>query len=151
MNTFLASYVRQTYILFFYTYTCTAVQILFIMEKEHWVVSSCTEGKVSLHDSYFNGKLTPSLEVQLAQMYGSLCAVNKVLNVFVEPSQQQNGSTDCGVHAIANAYNSACGKSTLDYTYESSKIKKHVEDCFVQLAQPLSDIVRNNCSTLLHL
>ena len=46
-----------------------AVQIHYVPERKHWVASSYFDGKVRLYDSLFNGKLTPSIEVQLIQLY----------------------------------------------------------------------------------
>ncbi len=48
-----------------YNYNYAAIQILFVEEREHWVVSSFTNGKLRLYDSCSTGGLTSSLQVQL--------------------------------------------------------------------------------------
>ncbi len=109
-------------ILNYYVLTFGAIQILFVKERQHWVVSSFTNGKLKLYDSWSTGGLTSSLEVQLAQIYGNQFAVNSKLKVHIEPVQQQEGGMDCGVFSIANAYNAAMGKSAEDVTYDSQHI-----------------------------
>ena len=42
-----------------------AVLIHFVKERHHWVASSYQEEQVKIYDNLFNGKLAPSLEVQL--------------------------------------------------------------------------------------
>ena len=41
----------------------------FVPEQNHWVTSSYSDGHVKFYDSHFNNNLTPSLEVQLVQLY----------------------------------------------------------------------------------
>ncbi len=105
------------------------IQILFVEEREHWVVSSFTNGKLKLYDSCSTGGLTSSLQVQLAQIYGDQFAVNKV---YIEPVQQQEGEMDCGVFSIANAYTMLHmqAKSTKDVTYDSHQMRSHIQHCF---------------------
>ena len=79
-----------------WTFIYATIQILFVEEREHWVVFSFINEKLSLYDSCANGELTPSLEVQLAQTFQNF-AVNSKLKVQIEPVQQQEGSMECGV------------------------------------------------------
>ncbi len=58
-----------------------AIQILFVEEREHWVVSSFTNGKLRLYDRCSTGGLTSSLQVQLAQIYGNQFAMNSTKDV----------------------------------------------------------------------
>ncbi len=53
----------------FVIFFSTAVQIHYVPERKHWVTSSYRAGRVMLYDSCFNGKLSPSLEMQLVQLY----------------------------------------------------------------------------------
>ena len=110
-----------------HTFVFTVIQILFVEEREHWVVSSFVNGKLSLYDSCATGELTPSLEVQLAQIYQNF-AVNSRLKVQIEPVQQQEGSMECGVFSIANAYNAAVRKT--DISYDQPTMRAHIQHCF---------------------
>ncbi len=47
----------------------SAVQILFVPERHHWVATAYRDGEVLLYDSLFPGKLMPSTEDQLVQVY----------------------------------------------------------------------------------
>ena len=46
-----------------------AVQILHVVERDHWVATSYSGCVVNLYDSVYTGCLTPSLEKQIAEMY----------------------------------------------------------------------------------
>ena len=72
------------------------------------MATSYINGEVLLYNSKFTGKLSRSLEQQICQIYQS-AVVNDRLRVAVVAVQQQTGSTECGVMAIANAYHGICG------------------------------------------
>ena len=59
-----------------------AVQILHVVERDHWVATSYHDGEVRLYDSASSGSLTPSLEKQMVEIY---CVVleNGMLTVTV--------------------------------------------------------------------
>ena len=61
------------------------MQIHFVKERQHWVASSYQNGQVKLYDSLFNGKIAPSLEVQLAQLYRPNITNSHIL-VTAEPA-----------------------------------------------------------------
>ena len=65
----------------------------------HWLCSSVDiEGNVSLYDSMMTGRTSEELGVQLSLLYGSSCGE---LNVTFVSIQQQRGSADCGLFAVA--------------------------------------------------
>ena len=66
----------------------------------HWVTSVKLDGEIYVLDSLSKGKLTASLQIQLASIYGS---DYKKLHVKIPHIQQQTNSVDCGIFAIANA------------------------------------------------
>ncbi len=73
------------------------------MKAWHWVASSYIDGRVKLYDSLFNGKLTPSIETQLVQLYRP--AIRRgALMVTAESVQQLSGAIDCGGFSIAFAH-----------------------------------------------
>ena len=107
----------------------TAVQILHVIERDHWVATSYHGGTVKLYDSVSTDSLTPSLEKQMAQIYRPAIRDGQMM-VTVVPVQQQKGSTDCGVYSIAAAYNAALGKNLREVTYDPDKMRAHLEKCF---------------------
>ena len=88
-----------------YITSSKALQFHFESEQEHWLATSYINGDVQLYDSKFTRKLLRSLELQICQIYQN-AVVNGSLLVAV---QQQTGSIECGVMAIANAYHAICG------------------------------------------
>ncbi len=107
----------------------TAVQILHVEERQHWVATSYDSGEVRLYDSSSTGKLTPSLERQLVQVYRPAVREGSLM-VTVVPVQQQEGVTDCGVYSIAAAYNAALGMDLRAVTYNPERMRAHLEQCF---------------------
>ena len=72
------------------------------------MTSSYTGGEVSVYDSMAVGSLSNSLSVQLAELYRPAIQ-DGMLMVIIVPVQQQEGSVDCGLFSIANAYTLAVG------------------------------------------
>ena len=69
-------------------YSPTAVQIFFVEETEHWIATALIRGEILLFDSCFNGKLLPSAELQITQMYRPLIASNADYSAAEEWKQQ---------------------------------------------------------------
>ena len=67
------------------------------------MITAYIRGEVRVYDSKFTGKLPRSLKLQICQVYQK-AVENDGLLVAVAAVQQQSGSTECGVMAIANAY-----------------------------------------------
>ena len=95
-------------------FTHAAVQIMCVEERHHWIATSLTANEVKLYDSSYNGRLSQSLEMQIAQLYQQavtdtgLVVTNQV--VTVAPFQQQvPGSNNCGLFCIAAAVEVAEG------------------------------------------
>ena len=84
---------------------------------------------MQLYDSNAGRQLTPCLEVQLAQMYGS-CQKNGQLLITQMPVQQQDNGRDCGLFAIAFAYHAAQGDDLTSLNFDSTRMRKHLTDCF---------------------
>lgn len=73
----------------------------------HWVTSTVFKDTISVYDSKYRGILSSNLQVQLALIYKNGIAEEKDKKFLLVKSpavQQQRGSTDCGVFAIAFAY-----------------------------------------------
>ena len=80
-------------------------------------------------DSLSNGSLSDSLSVQLVELYCSAIQ-NGMLMVTLLPVQQQEGTQDCGLFCIANAYSVAMGKNPRNIDYDQSRMRSHLEECF---------------------
>ena len=107
----------------------TAVQILYVVERDHWVATSYRGGTVKLYHSVSTDSLTPSLEKEMAQIYRPAIRDGRMM-VTVVPVQQQKGSTDCGVYSIAAAYNAALWKNLHEVMYDPDKMRAYIEQCF---------------------
>ncbi len=91
---------------FFCATHISAVQILFVPEKRHWIATAYRNGKVLVYVSLFPGILAPSTEEQLERLYQPAVR-DSWLAVTVVPFQQQEGGTKCGLFSIAAAYHFA--------------------------------------------
>ena len=79
-------------------------------------------GEVYLFDSLFNGTLTPSAELQIAQLYKPLIMSNGLL-VSVVPIQQQQETNNCGLFSIAAAYHTAVRSDIGLLTFNESRLR----------------------------
>ena len=87
------------------------------------------KGEVRLYDSKFTGKLTRSLEQQICQVYQNAIIDGNLL-VSVIGVQQQKGSTECGVMAIANGYHALCGDDLSTISFAENRMRDHLSPCF---------------------
>ena len=90
----------------------------------HWVTSSSVGGSLAVYDSVFSGKLSTSLQCQLATIYKLMIlreedgeVVDPHIQVHVPNLPQQQGVADCGVYAIAYAFHAARGDSLEDIEF----------------------------------
>ncbi|KAK3108798.1 hypothetical protein FSP39_015983 [Pinctada imbricata] len=99
--------------------------------KHHWVTTvKCENDQIFLLDSLVgvSGELSPSLEIQLAAMYG----LGKTeFPVKVPLVQQQNNSHDCGLHAIANLVEFCFNRFTRkqNVIYNQIYLREHLIYC----------------------
>ena len=109
-----------------------ALQIHFVAGN-HWVASSSFGQEVTVYDSKYSGKLHPSLIHQLARIYRSLQTDEDgdlMLQINVPTVQQQFGSCDCGLFAIAFALHLAMGDDPQHILFEQSQMRSHLLKCF---------------------
>ena len=112
-----------------------AIQIHLVSDS-HWVTSSSLGGKVNVYDSRkYKGHLSSTLTHQLCQVYRTLIEhrkgkQNAYLAVHIPQVQRQSGSNDCGVFAIAFALHAALGQCIGELTFDQSKMRKHLLECF---------------------
>ncbi|CAB3997089.1 Hypothetical predicted protein [Paramuricea clavata] len=86
------------------------------------------KGCVEVFDSVYSD-LSPDTNIQLSTIYTNFTN-NDVLEVEVVPGQHQSGSVDCGLFAIAWAYELANGHRPEHVMLEQSKMRSHLLACF---------------------
>jgi hypothetical protein len=104
-----------------------SIQIHFTGQN-HWVCSTSIGGYIRVYDSAGSTQLTSSMEVQLTDCYKSLISANK-LEVELPPVQVQSGAVDCGLFAIAFAYDLAAGNDPSNVHYDQCKMREHLTKC----------------------
>ena len=72
--------------------------------------------------------LPPSLECQVAQIYGTATSTN-LLRVEISSVQQQDGDKDCGLFAIAFATELAFGGDLTHVQYKQDAMRDHLVRC----------------------
>lgn len=103
--------------------------------KNHWQMSyqQSSNSKVYLLDSLPGGQITPSLQIQLALIYG---AKDKKLQVKSCFFQHQGNGHDCGVYAIAAAVEVCFGNLSLEgknqWRFNSELLRPHLLKCLQQ-------------------
>ena len=102
--------------------------------KFHWVTSCSIGGHIAVYDSkYTVGDLSPSLQVQLAQIYRLAIQEedgDKCLEIKVPAVQQQRGKVDCGVFAVAYAFHAARGDDLRAIEFQQDRMRSHLLQCF---------------------
>ncbi|CAB4009128.1 retrotransposable element [Paramuricea clavata] len=87
-------------------------------------------GYVKVCDSLYDD-LAGSTKVQLAQCYQTLIDEFGRLEVDIPPVQTQTGSVDCGLFAIAFAYELAVGNFPVhEVRFDQKKMRSHLLACF---------------------
>ena len=111
-------------VVFLFYYIHAAVLILFDSKRQHWVATAYLDGEVYLYDSCFPGRVSPSVEQQLVQLYRPAVR-DGMLSVKVIAVQQQDGCTDCGLFSIATSYHAAMGDHLEVITFQQDEMRKH--------------------------
>ncbi|XP_078692602.1 polycystin-1-like protein 2 [Branchiostoma floridae x Branchiostoma belcheri] len=100
--------------------------------REHWVLSSYTDGQVRLYDS-IGGDMTTYLQVQLYQTYAAFADQERnVLTIILPEVQRQTNVVDCGLFAIAWAVDIAQGRDVSSIAYDNRKMRSHLKKCLEQ-------------------
>ena len=105
------------------------------MDGSHCAASTNIGGKVTVLDSkWMDHRLSSSLTHQLALIYRVFIENDEdgemSLPVYVPSLQQQKGTNDCGVFAIAFAYYMASGDNVEIIEFDQGKMRNHLSDCF---------------------
>ena len=96
----------------------------------HWICSTSEKDKVFVLDS-MSMKVTESLQDQLLQIYGDHLNGKSILPVHVPSVQTQEGSSDCGLFAIAFAVEIAFHgvQNAISATFKQDHMRAHLEKC----------------------
>ena len=107
---------------------------IFKGNSKHWVSTAVIKNTtVLLMDSLWTeDTLERSVELQIAQIYGPACAKENSLTIRKLAVQQQQGTHDCGLFAVAYATEVCFGKDPALVTYDQPKMSSHLVDCFEQ-------------------
>ena len=99
---------------------------------DHWVASFQENDEIFLFDSLGTDRplksiLTPSLQIQLAILYGK---DKSSLNVILPDTQRQNNGYDCGLFAIGHLIE-FCSKGMIspNVIFDTTKMRKHLATC----------------------
>ena len=106
------------------------VQIIHV-RNNHWCTVSnvgCDEGVVNVYDSLY-----PSVSKSILKLITSLVfsSVSKLVVRMMDVGKQCNGS-DCGVLAIAFAYDICSGNNPCKVKFENRSIRQHLASCLEQ-------------------
>ena len=105
--------------------------LYFIGTINHWVcvLSVSDEEEISLLDSS-SLKITCSLLLQIASMFKPLDMTTCQLQIKQLPVQQQIGTLDCGLFAIAFAVELCKGTDPTKMVFLQDKMRDHLLQCF---------------------
>lgn len=102
------------------------IQIHFDEARKHWLTSSFSGRRVQIFDSRYTGFIPDGVKEQMKAIYGHL---SKQLSAQVVRVQQQQGTTDCGLYAIAYALHVANGDDPAKLKFEQKKMRAHFLEC----------------------
>ena len=104
-----------------------SVQIHHDQRRQHWVCSSSIHESIQVFDSLFE-TLSTSMQIQLAQCYRFAINVD-ILEVQVPSVQRQSDAVDCGLFAIAFAYELASGN---EHSMQSKQFEQQMRDHLIR-------------------
>lgn len=117
------------------------VQILHV-NSNHWVTVSninCGTGTVNIYDS--SGQV--STDEFIYQITGLLSFAGHNVHLQWPVVQQQRGSNDCGLFAIANSLALCRGEDPSRMEYQQSAMRQHLLTCFqVEHIKPFPPVTR---------
>ena len=108
------------------------VQVLHVGQN-HWPCLSnkfCDDNEVELFDSYVNDFPDKSIIQQACVI---LCLEGRNICLHIVDTQQQVGSKDCGLFALAYATDLCGGVDPSTHTYYQSKMRNHLKECFFKM------------------
>ena len=108
---------------------CTAntVQIIHCEKRSHWIVAStifAKSGCVNIYDTMF-ARLDAETRATVKRIFG----LKSVEGLNMVDMQCQEGTSDCGVFAIAVITSLLFGEDPSMVTYKQEKLREHLTEC----------------------
>ena len=112
----------------------------------HWLVSTVVNGEITVYDS-LKPTIPSALSPQLQHVYGDKSG--EPVRVKVYMCQKQNGESDCGLFAIANALALAKGVSLKTVVFSQLQMRSHLHNCLQNelLTMFPHKLIKNNDAT----
>jgi hypothetical protein len=110
----------------------SSVQILHTGETEHWVCTCSLKGSsaVMVMDSMaLFLSLNNSTILQISKIYR---VPNSTLEIRTVSVQQQKGSSDCGVFAVAYAVEVCLGRNPQYARFDQTRMRNHLYECLTE-------------------
>ncbi|OCT76378.1 hypothetical protein XELAEV_18031577mg, partial [Xenopus laevis] len=107
----------------FYPVYGLSVQIHYDMN--HWLTSCLKQHHVEIADSLGRRYLTDAIKKQIRECYGGAVTSDPVQMTIILDVDQQPNSFDCGVYAIANAFEFLSNRNP-SCKYNQTKMRRHL-------------------------
>ncbi|XP_071970240.1 uncharacterized protein [Engystomops pustulosus] len=104
-----------------------SVQIHHDEDRLHWFTSCFRNGRILIADSSYKTLSRAGMR-QLIELYSRVAHDPLDIVTFVDVDQQPNGY-DCGLYAIANAYEFLVGNESFNHVYNNSVMRAHLAMC----------------------
>ena len=87
---------------------------------------------VSVYDSFPEEEFPSDLEIQIARVYGETSNTIESILINMASVQEQIGSMNSGVFALAFAYHSANGDTVSTFNFDEEKMRGHLLTCLAK-------------------
>ncbi|XP_075711512.1 uncharacterized protein LOC142748301 [Rhinoderma darwinii] len=105
-----------------------AVQIHYDKDRAHWITTCLKNGKILVADSIKTNNLSPSIYEQINNIYGVMVQEPLKHLIFLNVDQQRN-TYDCGVFAVAFAYEFLTDDGDPTAVYHHEMMRNHLISC----------------------
>ena len=102
------------------------IQFHFDANRQHWTTSTYSGGTIRYFDSLYPGYISAEVQQQLKALYGHLMKTPTASALRV---QQQQGTVDCGLFAIAYAVSLAHGKDPAKTKFCQKSMRSFYVNC----------------------
>ena len=115
----------------YYCFPPESIQAIFYKHCEHWIVASNMltndYNTVNVYDFLLDQENTDII-LRIFQNHNN--NEKKAVTIVMKNLQRQEGSTDCGLFAIAVMASLAHREDPSSVTYDQNKMRKHLLECF---------------------
>ena len=110
--------------------TANTIQVVHCKKRKHWITTStkwCKDNQVAVYDSVF-----VRLDAETRTTIMKIFRLKKTKDIIMMPMQKQDGSTDCGVFAIAVMTSLAYEEDPSRVEYNQMQLREHLSDCITK-------------------